>query len=104
MVPYQSHRCRIVQRMPWRASATRDLPDGAGAGTCRIISRQKALMTNVPASMANAVPVPPAATRTPPAAGPRNDSPTVWLAVLKALPWVSRSGGSSSGMIARYAG
>jgi hypothetical protein len=41
---------------------------------------------------------------TPPIAGPMNEEPAVWLALLKALPWVRRSAGRSSGMIARYAG
>ena len=85
-IPYQSQRWRVVQRMPWRASAATDLPERAGAGTWAIMSRHSALTTKVAASMANADEVPPAATITPPIAGPRNDSPTVWLALLKALP------------------
>ena len=67
-------------------------------------TRHNALTANVPASMAKAVDVPPSATTTPPIAGPMNESPTVWLALLKAFPWVRSSGGRSSGMMARYAG
>jgi hypothetical protein len=54
-----------------------DLPVDAGAGMCTMATRHSALTTKVPASTANAVEVPPAATIIPPIAGPRNDAPMV---------------------------